>query len=62
MDNKQSGFESDPQALNCRDPQHSPPTMLHTPYGMRYRHVCPTCGVEAVLRSNDVTMNSGATA
>ena len=32
----------------CRDPEHSPPTMISLPPGT-YEHVCPSCGQKIVV-------------
>ncbi len=61
MDNKnkrESGFEDDPllpQTKICRDPEHEPPNMLVIQQGKIYRHVCPTCGREVILRPTNFT-------
>ena len=47
------GFEDDPQTFKmCTNPSHNPPTHLYIPYGKVYRHICPGCGYEIVLRSS----------
>jgi len=48
---KQSGFEDLPPELRCTHLEHNPPTGLYIPQGKQYRHVCPACGKEVVLRS-----------
>ena len=58
---RKSGFEDDDDAAfgrQCRDPEHSPPTMLYIPPGKRYRHVCPSCGAEVVMHGARFTLNS----
>lgn len=53
---KQSGLEPDPQYKEpCFHIGHRPPTGMVIPVGMRYRHVCPGCGNETVIRSHNVT-------
>lgn len=52
-----SGFEPlDTDLIPCLDPSHPPPTHLYIPPGQQYRHVCPRCGCETILRSNYVSM------
>jgi len=58
MDNKEpnkSGFEMLKDEAFCLDINHSPPTHLWIPQGKQYRHICPTCGKEQVLKSVTVT-------
>jgi hypothetical protein len=38
----------------CRDPSHNPPTHMHIPQGMQYRHICPGCGAETVIQPTQV--------
>ncbi len=53
---KQGGFEPIPGFVEpCLDPSHKPPTHLVIPRGQQYRHVCPTCGAEVVMRGSTVT-------
>uniref|UniRef100_A0AB39CDF9 Uncharacterized protein n=1 Tax=Pseudomonas phage HRDY3 TaxID=3236930 RepID=A0AB39CDF9_9VIRU len=53
---KQAGFEPDPQFKEpCFHLSHRPPTGMVIPRGQRYRHVCPGCGEETVIRSINVT-------
>lgn len=40
----------------CRHPGHKPPTMIHIPAGMQYRHICPGCGNVVILRSSQATL------
>ncbi len=57
--NKRSGFEpleSYPNKM-CQDPSHNPPMHLHIPNNQQYRHVCPSCGYETVLRGSGITFN-----
>lgn len=44
-------FEPDPEYKPCRNPEHNPPTHLYVPSGMRYIHVCPSCGKEVIIKS-----------
>jgi hypothetical protein len=50
-----SGFENDDQEKICLHPQHEPPMHLYIPHGKRYRHVCPGCGRELVIRGSGIT-------
>jgi hypothetical protein len=55
---KQGGLEPIPEHERpCQSQQHLPPTHIHIPYGMQYRHICPSCGCEVVLRSSEVYFN-----
>lgn len=55
-DKKQSGLEDDPWVMNqCIDPSHNPPNMICIPQGKIYRHICPRCGKESILRRMNVT-------
>jgi len=47
------GLEPIEEKYKCMDPEHEPPGLLHIPYGHQYRHVCPTCGMEQILRSSE---------
>ena len=40
----------------CTHPEHNPP--MDIPPGMQYRHRCPTCGVESVLMTPEITCGS----
>jgi len=53
-DDKTGGFEDDPDQGWCRHPEHSPPTHMVIPFGKRYRHKCPNCGAEQIIRSSQV--------
>lgn len=55
-DPKQSGFEDIPVQQRCLNPQHEPPGHLCIPAGKQYRHVCPGCGRETLLRPPQITM------
>jgi hypothetical protein len=57
---KESGFEDDPRksSLPCRHPEHDPPGHMVIPRGKIYRHVCPSCGMELVLRPPEVMMKA----
>jgi len=52
MKKRESGFEDDRSSWMkmCKDPEHNPPTHLVIPRGKIYRHVCPSCGREVVVR------------
>jgi predicted RNA-binding Zn-ribbon protein involved in translation (DUF1610 family) len=53
---KQSGFEDDPSRMNyCQHPSHHPPNHMVIPAGQQYRHICPSCGKESVIKSNAIT-------
>ena len=56
---KQSGFEpyDGPEINICRHPSHTPPMHLYIPVGQQYRHICPGCGRETVLRPLVVSFN-----
>lgn len=50
---RRGGFEDDdmPTCLTpCLHPEHNPPMHLYIPQGQRYRHICPACGNEVVIR------------
>ena len=51
-----SGFEPDMRSGYCRHAEHLPPSHLHIPEGKQYRHVCPACRAQFVLRSNGATL------
>lgn len=36
---------------HCKDPNHGPPSMIVVPSGHIYRHKCPACGAEAIIKS-----------
>lgn len=40
----------------CRSPQHLPPMHIYIPAGQQYRHKCPACGNEIVVRPPQVTL------
>lgn len=48
-----SGFEpiQDDWFTGCKHPEHNPPMLLYVPPGQQFRHVCPGCGWEYVIRS-----------
>jgi len=53
---KKGGFEPiEEKQKTCMDPEHEPPWLLHIPYGQQYRHICPTCGQEKIIKSSAVT-------
>jgi hypothetical protein len=58
MTQQQSGFEDDPHWKFCTDPAHEPPTALYVPPGKLYRHVCPGCGAQALLRGDQTRMSA----
>jgi len=49
------GFEPLDEKQTCMDAQHQPPMNLNIPYGQQYRHICPSCGNEIVIKSSAVT-------
>ncbi len=49
-DKKESGFEDDQRQTPCVSSQHNPPSHMVIPPGKVYRHVCPSCGREVILR------------
>lgn len=55
---KQGGMEPIPAHQRpCNSPEHSPPTHLCIPEGMQYRHICPACGAEYVMRGSQVSFH-----
>jgi hypothetical protein len=53
-------FEPIPEQYKpCLDPEHRPPTHLHIPYGQQYRHTCPTCKQESVIKAMDIVFSAG---
>lgn len=53
------GFEPIPaHERPCVSPEHTPPMHLVIPAGMQYRHICPSCGAETVLRPMQVTFHA----
>ncbi len=55
---KKSGFEDDPAPARCLHREHEPPSHMVIPQGKLYRHVCPGCGRETVLRAPQIFMSS----
>lgn len=47
---RRGGFEPDPTPEICRHREHNAPTHMVIPQGQQYRHICPGCGNEIVLR------------
>ena len=48
---KRGGFEPIPESERpCMHREHHPPTHLYIPPDQQYRHICPGCGAESVLR------------
>lgn len=47
---RKGGFEDIPEQERCRNAQHDPPTHMVIPPGKQYRHICPGCGLEILLR------------
>lgn len=54
-DPPKSGFFDLYEAKPCTHPQHNPPMHLFIPPGKGYRHVCPECGSEVIMRGSQVT-------
>lgn len=49
--NKKSGFFNDNEIMKpCSHPEHNPPSHLYIPVGKKYRHICPACNKETVLK------------
>ena len=48
---KKSGFFDLPVQEICTHSEHNPPTHLHIPPGKGYRHFCPQCGKETILKN-----------
>jgi hypothetical protein len=52
-----AGMEPIPKEYEpCRSPEHHPPSHICIPQGMQYRHVCPGCGAESVIRPMQVCL------
>jgi len=51
---KESGFEDLPVEERCLHASHEPPAHMVIPSGKIYRHVCPGCGHEVVLRPRNI--------
>lgn len=52
-----SGFEDDKLwGKACQHPSHNPPNHIHIPVGKIYRHVCPCCGEQQVIKPLYVTL------
>jgi hypothetical protein len=45
-----SGFFDLAQQDICIDLNHNPPQHLYIPQGKGYKHVCPSCGKETILK------------
>ena len=46
----------DNHIVECRHPEHKPPTHLALPRGVFYTHTCPSCGARAGLTAPNVTL------
>jgi len=55
-DDRKSGFEDIPIQERCLNPRHQPPSHMVIPAGKQYRHVCPGCGFQVVLRPPTIFM------
>lgn len=53
-----SGFEDIPIQERCLNAEHNPPSHMVIPSGKQYRHVCPGCGYEIVLRPPMISMKA----
>lgn len=52
-----SGFEPiNHLTKRCTDPEHTPPSHMVIPQGMRYRHVCPSCGETQYIYPVETTL------
>lgn len=51
---QRGGFEDIPQVERCNSPEHNPPSHICIPYGKQYRHICPDCKKEQVVKSLEV--------
>ena len=55
---RESRLEDDPDVQQirrahpfCRHPGHKPPAFISIPFAKRYRHICPKCGFELLIRN-----------
>ncbi len=56
---RRGGLERIPESKlpkPCSHPEHHPPAHICIPQGMQYRHICPGCGAESVIRPTQVTL------
>lgn len=54
---KRSGFEDDPFYVKpCVASEHNPPMHMVIPQGKIYRHICPVCGAENIMRPTPIVM------
>jgi hypothetical protein len=60
---RESRIEDDPDVQQvragdkrCRHPRHHPPGDVAIPYGKRFRHICPRCGWELLVRTQTRTL------
>lgn len=55
---RKSGFEDDPAPRRCMHREHEPPRHMVIPQGKIYRHICPGCASETVLRPPQIFMKA----
>lgn len=55
---RKGGFEDIPVQERCLNPSHQPPSHMVIPAGKQYRHICPGCGFEIVMRPPMITMRA----
>lgn len=53
---KRSGFIDDVDGLkkSCTDIDHNPPMFIHIPCGKIYRHICPSCKKETLIKRPNI--------
>ena len=54
LEKKESGFEPLDEGVTCTHFEHNPPMHLYVPPDQQYRHVCPGCGKQTVIRGSNV--------
>lgn len=59
---KRGGFEDIPKQEQCLHPGHRPPSHMVIPQGKQYRHICPGCGRETLMRPPQIRMMTGPAA
>lgn len=55
---RRGSFEDIPAQERCLNPSHEPPSHMVIPAGKQYRHVCPGCGREMILRPPAIFMKA----
>ena len=53
---KKGGFFKLEELQPCTSPQHNPPSHLYIPSGKGYRHVCPHCHKETIIKPLQVSL------